>query len=857
MAVPFAPSDQEALQKAGRLFHKGEYEQAISQYERLASNEAVAAEANVGLATVFLQVGNYERAEKVCQKALAVSANHPEGLTLLGDVLKHTGRYDEARIRYEQGIAADPAYLPARLKLGVMQWQQGERKQARTTLQYFITTYRMRRNLSPDEIGLTAQACVYLERFRDANTLFFEATKADPNLWQAFVAWGELMLSKYNTADAQSIFEDALKINPHIAEAHLGLAKAFRAASFERATQAAEQALRINPNLVPAHDFLAELQITLGRFEEGLQKLEKPLQINPASLTTRTLRAVAYYFLNNDKKFKEEEVALLEISPKYGELYYQIAEVLAKRYLFEESVEYYRKALLLDPEHWSAHAGLGTSLSRLGRETEARQELEKSFARDPYNKYVGNLLTLFDEFSQYKNHQTKHLTLRIHERDDPVLAPYATELADESFGALLEKYPIETDEEVILEIFPSHDDFAVRCFGLPGAQAFLGICFGNVVAMDSPRARSQGDFVWGETLWHELVHVTHLRLTANRIPRWLAEGIAVYETSLARPYWSMNMDWPFIMAFTHNRTLPLKDLDSGFNRPTSPGQVTLSYFQASLLVEFIVAQYGHDKLVKMFPVFKSGLKTPAVIEAVFGKDIDGFDKEFRRYVTTKYKLDRVDYSYDPHELNIGPEALEKKVSKKPNNPFLNFKAGLYQKEKKDYKKAIAYLQKAKQLFPAYVDKNNPYRVLADIYVELGERRKAIAELEVLTSLNGKNLETLQFLSELCQQGKDYDCAIAALRKALYIAPFESDIHRRLGRVYEAKGEYEAAIRELEINLRTQPQDMAGAHCDLALALLKAGRKHEAKKSALAALEIAPDYERAQEILLASLEPNAR
>ncbi len=67
------------------------------------------------------------------------------------------------------------------------------------------------------------------------------------------------------------------------------------------------------------------------------------------------------------------------------------------------------------------------------------------------------------------------------------------------------------------------------------------------------------------------------------------------------------------------------------------------------------------------------------------------------------------------------------------------------------------------------------------------------------------------------------------------------------------GKFDQAIVELKINLLTEPQDLAGAHCDLADAFLKAGRKPEAKKSALAALEIAPSYERAQEILLASME----
>lgn len=856
-AAPPQTASDERIQLGLNLYQKGEYDKAISQFEKLTGDKTIGSDARAALAQVYLATGEYEKAEKVTKDVLATHPQDVTALTLLGDVLAKTGHYPEAKARYQRAIAAAPDYLPAHLGLGELQWQLGEKSEARTTLEYFVAYYRSSSNLTAETIGMVAQACVYLERFKDANNLFFEATKANPNLWQAYLPWGELMVEKYNTSDAQGIFEDALKINPNLAEAHLGLASASRMTSFERATTAAEKALEINPNLVAAHDFLADLDIAMGRFEEALDRLQKPLEVNPNSLTSRSLKAVAYYFLNDDKRFQEAEAGILSISPTYGDLYFQIAEVLGRRYLFKESVEFYRKAIALDPQHWAAHAGLGTSLSRLGNEVEAKQVLEKAFAHDPYNKYVGNLLTLFDEFPEYKSHKTKYLTVLVHEEDNDILAPYAVELADESFANLLKLYPIEMDEDIFLEIFPSHDDFAVRCFGLPGAEAFLGICFGNVVAMDSPRARSQGDFDWGETMWHELVHVTHLRLTGNRIPRWLAEGIAVYETSKARPYWSMNMDWPFILAFLNKRTLPLKDLDSGFNRPTTPGQVTLSYFQASLLVEFIVSKYGHDKILETFPHFKKGLTTSEVIQTVFGKNVDAFDSDFQDYVRQKYRMNEVDYVYDANEMGNGlqpaTDRLQEQVEEKPNNPYLNFRLGYSYYKNKDYDNAVIYLQKAKQLFPDFVDRNNPYRALADIYANLGQPEKAIAELKDLTARNGKDLETLQKLTTLCMQTNDFDGAIQALQKAIYIAPFEPDIHQKLASAYMARSDYKKAIYELQMHLLAGPQDLAAAHCDLAAALLKDGQKAAAKKSAMAALEIAPSYERAQEILLSSLE----
>lgn len=797
--------------------------------------------------------GEYVKAEKLCKIALEKNSDDPDFLTLLGHIYKETGRYDLAKTSYLEAFEKNSNHLQSRLNYGKMQWEWGEKKAARETLNFFISYYRNNRNLTGEELGAVAEACIYLDRFRDANSLFNDATTSDVGLWQPYVPWGNLMLSKYNVPDAQAIFGDALEINPKSAEAHLGMAKIFLHSSFDAAREAVKTALEINPKMVPALDYLAEMHIMAGNFEDALKELDAPLEVNPNSLTTRTLRALCFYFLKKEGDFKKAEQKILAINPKYGELYYQIAEVLSKRYLFTESIDFYQKAIALDIENWPAYSGMGTSLSRIGKESAAKKTLEIAFDKDPYNKHVGNLLTLFDELPEYKTYKTKHLTLRIHPDDDAVLSHYAKKLADESFDSLLEKYPIDTNEEIILEIFPSHDDFAVRCFGLPGAQAFLGICFGNLVAMDSPRARSAGDFVWGETLWHELVHVTHLRLTANRVPRWLAEGIAVYEATAANPHWSMNLDLPFILAFKADKTLPLKDLDSGFSRPTNPGQVSLSYFQASLIVEFIVEKYGHNKLAAMFPFFKKGLTTTDAIESVFDKDIEVFDNEFQDHVKKKYRFDSVDYTVKSQNSADQMDDLDEEEVVNSNNPFQNFRLGLKFKSENDFDNAIHYLKQAKLLFPGFVEHENPYSQLAEIYLETGNLAEAIRELEILTSLNGKRLAPLKKLADLCLDAKNYEAAITALEKMIFIAPFESDTHMKLAQAYTAIKQYNLAVNELKINLHTQPQDLAGAHCDLADVLLKSGNKTEAKKSALASLEIAPDYERAQEILLAAIK----
>jgi tetratricopeptide (TPR) repeat protein len=63
------------------------------------------------------------------------------------------------------------------------------------------------------------------------------------------------------------------------------------------------------------------------------------------------------------------------------------------------------------------------------------------------------------------------------------------------------------------------------------------------------------------------------------------------------------------------------------------------------------------------------------------------------------------------------------------------------------------------------------------------------------------------------------------------------------------GDADEAVRMFRVALAAGPVDRAGAHADLAEGLFDAGDRDEARKQALAALEIAPTYSRAQDLLL--------
>jgi tetratricopeptide (TPR) repeat protein len=309
----------------------------------------------------------------------------------------------------------------------------------------------------------------------------------------------------------------------------MGIANVASQGNPPAAKEALDLALKTNPNSVPALLLSAELALDERRRDDAAASIQKALEVNPNSLEAIALKAGAAFAANKPDEAETHAQAALKINPRYGEVYRIVADHAARGYLFDEAAAFVRKALITDPDNAQAYADLGMYLLRTGDEREARVSLEKAFKDDPYNVSTFNSLDLLDTLDKFQTITDGDLVFKFHPDEVAVMREQAIPLAKEALEALSKRYQFTPKGPLLIEMFPKHDDFAVRTIGLPGMIGALGACFGRVVTLDSPRARKPGEFNWGETLWHELAHVITLQMSGNRVPRWLTEGISVYE----------------------------------------------------------------------------------------------------------------------------------------------------------------------------------------------------------------------------------------------------------------------------------------------------------------------------------------
>jgi cellulose synthase operon protein C len=391
----------------------------------------------------------------------------------------------------------------------------------------------------------------------------------------------------------------------------------------------------------------------------------------------------------------------------------------------------------------------------------------------------------------------------------------------------------------------------VRSVGLAGV-GLLGVAFGPVVAMDSPAARERGAFNWGSTLWHELAHVFHLSMTGNRVPRWFSEGLAVHEERLGLPGWGGDVSPDFLLAYLDGKLLPVSQLNNGFVRPSYPEQIIHSYYQASLVFEFIEQRWGFDVIRASLNAYRDSKDPDSVLLQQLQMDSEAFDAAFdgflqNRFATALKALSKDDGSggesaADPEEPVTIDTAL-------PDKYFDQLNLGQLLYEQGNLELAELFWQKAQQLFPEYAGDDSSYRRLAALYLQQEQYAEAEAQLEQLIAINAEHYPAHVELAGIRLRNGDAEGAIDVLQRAIFIYPYDPQLHRDLAEQHAELGNWELAARERRALLALDPVDRAEAHYQLALAYDRAGNRSSAREQILYALEIAPNYYRAQDLLL--------
>jgi tetratricopeptide (TPR) repeat protein len=306
----------------------------------------------------------------------------------------------------------------------------------------------------------------------------------------------------------------------------------------------------------------------------------------------------------------------------------------------------------------------------------------------------------------------------------------------------------------------------------------------------------------------------------------------VHEETAASSDWGDRMTPEIVTALKEKKLLPVLELDRGFVRPQYPQQVIVSYFQAGQMCDYMAARWGDEAILGMIHSYAARKSTAEAIQENLHESPAALDKDFAMW-------------------------LEKKTGNTVRH-FDDWKQGM--------KAAHADLRNGKReeaireglairdYYPDYVGNESDYELIVEALIGKNDKAAAVEEMERYRDAGGTNVATLKQLARLEQEAGKRTQAEKTLTKLNYVYPEDEEIHRRLGGLLLDTGNAPGAVREYQAVLSLKPSDAAGSHYDLARALRAAHRLDEAKDQVLMALEAAPDFKPAQQLLLELSQP---
>ena len=331
------------------------------------------------------------------------------------------------------------------------------------------------------------------------------------------------------------------------------------------------------------------------------------------------------------------------------------------------------------------------------------------------------------------------------------------------------------------------------------------------------------------------------------MPRWLSEGISVYEERQRNISWGQSMDPNYREMILGTGLVPVSQLSGAFLQPKTPMHLQFAYYESSLVVEYWIEKYGIEVLRRLLEDLAIGMPASEALKRAPGT-LESLDIEFRDYamaMAAKYG-EGVDFDRANAEEKTNVETW---LAEHPESYWgLRGQCQVMVNTKK-WDEALVIAEKLRTLLPEDCSNEGVYAILANIYRVKENDEEERSALVALTERSSDCREALLRLIEIDEKRSDWSSLEKWCEQMQAINPIRSDLQQMRSMTYEKLGNATKAAEALSACLDLQPTDPANVHYRLALSLESLGRNELAKRQVLMALEESPRYKAALELLV--------
>jgi tetratricopeptide (TPR) repeat protein len=279
-------------------------------------------------------------------------------------------------------------------------------------------------------------------------------------------------------------------------------------------------------------------------------------------------------------------------------------------------------------------------------------------------------------------------------------------------------------------------------------------------------------------------------MSRSRVPRWFTEGLAEYETIIARPEWVRENDQELFEALRNDRLPALGNMSRAFTRAEELEDVGTAYYASSQILVMLADHYGHDKLAEMLRQWGQGKPSDQVMKTVLGKQPAELDHEFRQFA--EQKLKRFSEQFMPMQRKGRVDRLVQEAKAAPKDVKKQLKLALTLFSNGDQDRARGILSQAEKLEPSNAD----VRFLRAEVDQHDHPEKSIALLSKMIEAHQDGYAARLLLGKLLAAGGDDAGASTALEKAASFDPSSATPHYLLAEIAHNRANDDAELASM-------------------------------------------------------------
>lgn len=423
----------------------------------------------------------------------------------------------------------------------------------------------------------------------------------------------------------------------------------------------------------------------------------------------------------------------------------------------------------------------------------------------PRKKYLNGLMEIQRPFTETKS---DHFIVRT-PAEDTFLARYALPSLESAYGRVAEFFGSSPTFPSVIEIYPTMDAFTFATTlskeNVEQTGSVVSSRYGRIMIL-SPGATPFG-YRWLDGMVHDFVHQQLNRVSGGNGPAWLQEGMARYfEVAWRRPEGFIHSPSERALLTravlsatgTVGGLLPFEVMETPSLKSLSQEQRTLVFAETSDAVDFLVQEFGVEKLRALVQSFRSMSRSES-FQNVLGMSEADFEKNWRDSLA--------DLTEVPTDLARG--ALEGAVRfgagddlQMVGDPVraLLTQGDLFS-QKGQLNSAVMEYKKAIEQEP---DNGVALARLARIYVTTQKIESAEDLLKRAMEKNPDYSISFVLMGNIYFDDGRYEEAQQVLQQALEINPFQPKVHEILGLIAVDVGNFVLAKQSLALALRFDP-----------------------------------------------------